>query len=55
MDEFVGKTVASITEDYNEVKITFTDGTFINLKAEGYEGTHLELVYAGVVRRRAGD
>lgn len=55
MDEFVGKTVAKITEDFNEVTITFTDGTFIKLHADGYEGTHLDIMYTGVVRRRAGD
>lgn len=55
LEQFEGKTVKSIQEDYNEVTFTFTDGTFLKLVAEGYEGTHMELTYAQLIRRRSGE
>ena len=55
LTQFEGKTIKTIGEDYNEVTITFTDGTFLKLAADGYEGTHMNLTYADLVTRRAGD
>ena len=59
MDEkltsFEGKTVKTIVEEYCSVTFTFTDGTFLKLEAEGYEGTHMELTYTQLIRRRSGE
>jgi hypothetical protein len=55
LEAFEGKTIKTIVEEYCSVTITFTDGTFLKLEAEGYEGTHMELTYAQLIRRRSGE
>jgi hypothetical protein len=41
--DFVGKEVLLVERDYCDLTVEFTDGTKLIVRAEGYEGTRLEV------------